>query len=64
MSLTIYEVLKNAQYNLNKNIKSINPIFEIAKSQLNNALLLLENGKDLYDNFDEDFVEKIKNKEL
>ena len=54
MSLTIYEVLKNAQYNLNNN-GLIG--MQFAKGQLDNALLSLENGKDLYDNYDEDFVE-------
>jgi len=57
MSITIYEVLKNAQYNFNGGTLIQ---LETAKRQLDNALLLLENDKDLYDDFDYDFVEKIK----
>ncbi|MBU5626525.1 hypothetical protein KQI82_12455 [Oscillibacter sp. MSJ-2] len=51
MSLTIMEVLYNAQYNL---CNAAIPIqIEIGKEQLNNAILALESGKSLNDIFEE-----------
>jgi len=52
MSTTIFEVLYNAQHNL----KEGNPAFQqmIGRSQLDNAIKLLEKGKNLYDDFNED----------
>lgn len=51
MSLTIYEVLLNAQYN----ICEANIPFQIAigKEQLNNAIKQIEEGKGLNDKFEE-----------
>ncbi len=50
MAVTIMEVLQNAQYNLNNN-GYIG--LAIAKEQLNNAIEQIENGKGLYDEFEE-----------
>lgn len=50
--MTIFGVLKNAQYNLNNN-GMLGLI--IAKEQLNNAIKQLESGKELYDEFEEEF---------
>lgn len=55
--MTIFEVLQNAQYNLNHN----GPLgLPFAKEQLNNALLLLEEGYKLDDEFDEVEVNNLK----
>lgn len=55
--MTIFEVLQNAQYNLNHN----GPLgLPSAKEQLNNALLLLEEGYNLDDEFDEVEVNNLK----
>ena len=51
MSLSILEVLENADYNL-QNAK-IPAQVEIAKVQLHNALELLNKGMKLEDDFDE-----------
>lgn len=48
--MSIFEVLQNAQYNLNENGAFG---IEIAKNQLNNAVGLLERGYELEDDFDE-----------
>ena len=47
--MTIFEVLKNAQYNLNEN-GDIGVFF--AREQLNNAIKQLEKGKNLDDEFE------------
>ena len=51
MSLTILEVLENADYNL-QNAKMELQI-DVAKSQLHNALTLLNEGFTLEDDFNE-----------
>ena len=57
MSLTILDVLRNAQHNLCADHPNM---FQIAlgKSQLNNALILLDKGLGLYDDFDEQKLEE------
>ena len=44
MSVTIFEALQNANFNLNNGM----PLF-LAKDQLNNAVTLLEKGYSLHD---------------
>jgi hypothetical protein len=51
MSLTILEVLENADYNLQK--AQIPMQIEMGKSQLHNALILLNKGKTLEDDFED-----------
>ena len=51
MSLTIFEVLQNAECNLKNSMTSAQQ--GIGINQLSNAINLLEQGKDLYDDFDE-----------
>lgn len=53
MSLTILEVLENASYNL-QNMHSPAIQLPMAKEQLKNAIKLLNDGKDLYDEFKEE----------
>jgi len=59
MSLTILEVLKNAQINL-RNCEESNPyvstdiFFKLGRDQLDSAIRALENGKGLYDNWEEE----------
>lgn len=54
MSVTIMDVLYNAQYNL---CNATIPLqIEMGKEQLNNAILALESGKNLNDIFDESDV--------
>ena len=48
---TIIEVLESADYSIQHNKVSQNPIAVAA--QLHNAVTLLEKGYDLYDDFDE-----------
>jgi hypothetical protein len=62
MGLTIKEVLDNAEYNMTYN-RHIYFAQEIAREQLSNANKLLNNGYDLYDDFDESW-EKLKLKEV
>lgn len=52
MSLTILEVLENADYNL-QNMR-LPMQLELAKEQLHNALKLIDNGKELDDDFNEE----------
>jgi len=55
MSLTILEVLMNAQINLVINRSS--PLaFEVGKEQLANAITLLEEGFTAYNDFDESWA--------
>lgn len=56
MSLTIHEVLENADYNL-QNAKFQTQI-DLAREQLHNALQLLDKGKTLEDDFREEDLEK------
>lgn len=56
MSLTLLEVLENADYNLQE--AKIPMQVEMAKSQLHNVLKLLKQGMMLEDDFDES---KLKN---
>ena len=60
MGLSILEVLQNAQYNL----KVSRPSFQkrMGKEQLDNAILLLENGKDIKDQYDEYELKRFKKK--
>jgi len=52
MSLTIYEVLLNAQYNI---CEAKMPFqIEIGKQQLNNVIEQIENGKTLDDEFEKE----------
>ena len=49
MAVTILEALQNANYNLD-NVKRMGMAFiPMVKGQLNNAVVLLEKGYDLYD---------------
>lgn len=49
MAVTILEALQNANYNLD-NVKYMGmALVPIIKGQLNNAVVLLEKGYDLYD---------------
>jgi len=49
MAVTILEALQNANYNLD-NVKHMGMAFiPMVKGQLNNAVVLLEKGYDLYD---------------
>jgi len=61
MSVTILEVIINAKYNLETFSKMNggidNPIFQMAMSQLNNALKSIELDKKLDDDFDGDILE-------
>jgi len=51
--LTIHEVIMNAHMNLRNGIRS-NPIFlGVAEEQLGNALAQIEEGKGLYDEYQE-----------
>ena len=52
MSLTIYEVLQNAKWNLCRDHPSFLQI-QIGKEQLKNAMDLLELDFGLYDDFDQ-----------
>ena len=51
MSLTIYEVLCNARYNLDNAVFPLQ--IEMAKEQLANALDAIDNGKTLNDVWEE-----------
>lgn len=51
MSITILEVLENADYNLQNQQLDIH--VDIAKEQLHNALTALNNGYSLDDDYDE-----------
>ncbi len=48
MAVTILECLQNANYNLDMGMK-MSMILPLAKEQLNNAVVLLDKGYDLYD---------------
>lgn len=50
MSLTVFEVLLNAQHNLNNNGQLG---LVVGKEQLDNAIEALENGKELHDVYEE-----------
>ncbi len=50
MAVTILETLQNANYNLNN--AAIPFQIEIAKSQLHNAVTLLDKGYDLHEEID------------
>lgn len=52
MSLTILEVLENADYNLQNQTIPLQVI--LAKEQLHNALKLINKGKKLEDDFNEE----------
>ena len=52
MSLTIHEVLENADHNLRNGVMPFQ--VDLAKDQLHNALNLLNQGMTLDDDFDED----------
>ena len=49
--MTIWEVLQNAHYNLNEN-GELGRL--IGMEQFNNAMEQLEEGKDLFDEFDDE----------
>jgi len=49
MAVTILEALRNANYNLDNVSKLGMIILPLAKEQLNNAVVLLEKGYDLYE---------------
>ena len=53
MSITIIEVLENAQYNLEGNVPMQ---ISMAKEQLGNAIKTLENGYDAFDDYNEDML--------
>ena len=59
MAVTILEALQNADYNMNSGIQMA---LASAKSQLHNAVTLLEKGYDLYDEV-EPLLEKYSNVE-
>lgn len=48
MSVSIMEALQNANYNLD-NLKSMPMLLPMVKEQLNNAVVLLEKGYNLWD---------------
>ena len=52
MSLTILEVLENAEYNLKES--SLDFQKKLGLKQLSNAIILLNKGKDLEDDFKEE----------
>jgi hypothetical protein len=56
MSVTIIEVLQNANMNFD-NMQQLPQLRPLVKEQLSNAITLLEKGYDIYDNFD-DIVNK------
>lgn len=56
MSLTIMEVLYNAQFNLKAGALEIQ--HTIGRNQLDNAIKLLEKGKKLDDDFNEDDLDR------
>ena len=58
MSISILEVLANAQHNLKPGSMPFQKT--IGMEQLSNAITLLENGKTADDDFDEDEVAKLK----
>ena len=61
MSLTILEVLENAQYNLNQPNSTPEQIL-MGKEQLKNALYLIVNyDKGLHDKFDKTLLEDDEN---
>jgi len=69
MSVTILEALQNANYNLDNIAKIGTTIIPMVKSQLNNAIVLLEKGYDVNDEVEpllEEFgdVEKVPEKEI
>lgn len=49
MAVTILEALQNANYNLDNVSKLGMGFIPLVKSQLNNAIVLLEKGYNLYD---------------
>jgi hypothetical protein len=61
--MTIFEVLQNADWNLNK---TKNPIqHQIGVNQLGNAMILLDEFEmDLHDEFDEKKIEEYRQEEI
>ena len=57
MSLTIIEVLENAEYNLKRDVL---PIRKIGLDQLRNAIDLLEAGSSPFEDFDQKKLEDIR----
>jgi len=58
MSLTILEVLQNAEYNIRKPAMQMQ--VQMGLNQLKNAIILLDSGKKCNDDFSEDELEKAK----
>lgn len=58
MSLTILEVLENAQYNMDGQMPQIQ--LPMAKEQLGNAIKALENGYSIDETFEPDMLTKEK----
>ena len=56
MSLTIYEVLQNAKFNLVDNARAGLLAEAMGKDQLSNAMELLDADYDLYADFDESWA--------
>lgn len=57
MSITIIEVLENALYNLQKRV--FEPQRKVGLNQLENAIILLKNGRSPFDDFNEDKLKEV-----